>query len=207
MRSRTLRPLYLAAVMLAGLLPAAAQVSYRDPAPFVPRYTLGFNYSTTRSNAPPEGRCECFSTNGIAVENATTIKYWLRAATELNYSRASSIGPLGQDLSLTTITAGPQVVLHGRRFDTFAQTIFGLAHGANSYFPKGASYSTSASSFAWKMGGGFDVNLNHALAVRAVEAQYLHTSFPNGVNDSQNHLTLSFGVVWKLKGRLWTPSY
>jgi opacity protein-like surface antigen len=207
-RNRALhRATLLAAALLFTLPLASAQMSYRDASPYVPRYTVGVSYSTTRGNAPPGGLCQCFSTNGIAVNSTVTWKYWLRSTTEVNNSRASNIGPLGQNLTLTTITAGPQIVLHGRYFETFAGLGLGFAHGSNSYFPTSTGYSTSANSFAWKTGGGFDVNLNHRLAVRAVEVQYLHTAFPNGMNDSQNHITVSVGLLLKMRGHLMSPTY
>jgi peptidoglycan-associated lipoprotein len=203
MRSKAL----LLLLSLVGVLPLEAQMSFRDPAPWVPRYTTSITYSTTRGNAPPGGMCQCFEAQGFGASNGVAVKYWLRAYTEFNHSKALSIGPLGQNLSLTTFVAGPQVVFHGPHFDTFAQVTMGLAHGSDSYFPSANSYTTSANSFAYKMGGGVDVNLTHLIGLRVLDLQYLHTSFPNGMNNSQNQLTLAGGVVFRLRGRLWTPGY
>ena len=50
-------------------------------------------------------------TAGFA-EGAYAFRYWLRAAAEVTGSQASNIGPLGQNLTLLTYTAGPQVALH-----------------------------------------------------------------------------------------------
>jgi peptidoglycan-associated lipoprotein len=194
-------------LFIFGILPLKAQISFRDPAPWVPRYTTSITYSTTRGNAPPEGACQCFQTQGLGASNAVTLKYWLRAYSEVSRSTALSIGPLGQNLTLTTVVAGPQMVFHGPHFDTFAQATLGLAHASNSYFPQGNTYTTSANSMAFKTGGGVDVNLNHRFALRVLDLQYLHTSFPNGANDSQNHMVLAGGLVVKFNGRLWTPGY
>jgi opacity protein-like surface antigen len=189
-----------------GIGQAHAQMHFTDPSPFVPRYTIEFGFSSTRANAPPNGSCQCFQTFGYSAANAITIKYWLRANTDFQRSTASSIGPLGQNLTLTTLTAGPQVVFHGPRFETFAGVSGGIAHGSNSYFPSATGYTTSANSFAYKMGGGIDVNLSHRLAARVIDAEFLHTSFPNGVNSSENHLTMGFGLVLKMHGRYWIPN-
>jgi peptidoglycan-associated lipoprotein len=195
-----------APVVLALLvLPLAhAQAGRYDILPAVPRFTLAGEYNYIRANAPPSG-CECFSLNGASVQGGLTLRYWLRAVADVGYSRTSSIGTLGQDLTLTTYMGGPQIVLHGRRVETFAHALVGGAHGADSYFPTGTSYTTSASSFAYKLGGGFDYSLNHFLAVRIIEVNYLHTGFPNAANNSQNHLVIGTGIVLHLRNSAWAP--
>jgi opacity protein-like surface antigen len=192
--------------LFLGIGQAHAQMHYSDPSPFVPRYTIEAGFSSTRGNAPPNGACQCFQTYGYSAANAITLKYWLRVNTDFQRSKANSIGPLGQNLTLTTVTAGPQVVFHGPHFETFAGVSGGFAHGSNSYFPSATGYTTSANSFAYKMGGGVDISLNHRLSVRAIDAEFLHTSFPNGVNSSQNQLTIGAGIVVKMRGRYWIPN-
>jgi peptidoglycan-associated lipoprotein len=83
----------------------------------------------------------------------------------------------------------------------YGQVLFGIAHASDSYFPVGNSYETSATSFAYTAGGGLDVELNHRLAIRAIEGQFLHTGFPNASNNAQNHMVISAGIVFKLGAR------
>jgi peptidoglycan-associated lipoprotein len=172
--------------------------------PYVPRYTVALGYQYIRANAPP-GSCNCFSTNGGFAEGAYAFRYWLRAAAEVTGSQASNIGPLGQNLTLMTYTAGPQVVLHVHRLEPYAQALFGAAHASNSYFPSSTSYSTSATSFAYQAGGGIDFTLSRHIGIKVIEAQYLHTGFPNGTNGAQSHLMLGAGIVFRLHGSSWTP--
>ncbi len=183
---------------------ANAQVRGADPAPYVPQYTVSLGFEHLRANAPPAS-CNCFDTNGGFISGTYAFRYWLRAAAEVTGNRDSNIGPLGQNLTLLTYTAGPQVVLHMGRIEPYAQALFGAAHASDSYFPSATSYSTSANSFAYQTGGGIDFTLTRHLAVKAIEAQYLHTGFPNGTNGSQNHLMLGAGIVFRLHGSLWTP--
>lgn len=187
-----------------GTVLANAQARYSDPTPYVPRYTVSLGFQNIRANAPP-ANCNCFGLYGGYASGAITYKYWLRAAAEVTGSHANKIGPLGQNLTLMTYTAGPQVVLHTGRFEPYVQALFGAAHGSDSYFPSATSYSTSATSFAYQTGGGIDFNLSHRLAIRAIEAGYMHTSFPNGTNGAQNHLMLGAGIVFRLHGELWAP--
>jgi peptidoglycan-associated lipoprotein len=188
----------------AGLPLAHAQVGAYDPSPTVPRFTLAAQYNYIRANAPPAG-CECFSLNGGDLQAGVTMRYWLRAVADVGGAHASTIGTLGQNLTLFTYMGGPEVVLHGRRIETFGHGLFGAAHGSDSYFPTATSYSTSANSFAYKLGGGFDFDLSHRLALRVVEVDYLHTGFPNAANNAQSHLVIGAGLVLHLHNRMWTP--
>lgn len=192
------------AVMLFFLVfavaPAArAQAGPMDPTTFVPRYAVGLGFNHIRANAPPTA-CGCFDMNGGFVSGSVELKYWLDAAGEVTAGHANNIGSLGQNLTLTTYTAGPRVNFRRQKFVTYAQALFGASHGSDSYFPEGSSYSTSASSFAFSTGGGLDYHLNHRFAIQLIEAQYLHTGFPNGANNGQNHLMLGAGLVVKFHG-------
>ncbi len=180
------------------LLPAQAPV--RNDAVGAPRFSLALGYDYIRANAPPAD-CGCFNMNGGFASANLPIRSWLSADVEVTGGHANNIGPLGQDLTLMTYTAGPRVTLGKHRVAPFAQALFGAAHGGDSYFPKNASYSTSATSFAFTAGGGIDYNLSRRVAIRLVQAQYLHTSFPNGSTNSQQHVMLSAGVVFKFGGR------
>lgn len=71
----------------------------------------------------------------------------------------------------------------------------GEAFCMNSVFPSPHAISSTSSSFAVKAGGGVDVALSRRLALRAIEANYLSTRFPNATNNEQNNLMLGAGVV------------
>lgn len=203
-----MRPLF--AALLASLLSfaiassAAAQAGPTDPAAFLPRYTVGLGFNNIRANAPPSS-CGCFDMNGGFLSGSAAVNYWLSAAAEVTGGHATNIGPLGQSLTLTTYTVGPRVDFRLQRFSPYVQVLLGAAHASDSYFPENGTYSTSANSFAFSTGGGVEYFINHRFTIRVIEAQYLHTSFPNGGNDSQNHLMLGAGVVFKLRGHYAQP--
>ena len=46
-------------------------------------------------------------------------------------------------------------------------------------------------------GGGLDIAITRHFAVRALEADYYRTQFSNGLNDRQNNLRLSAGVIFR----------
>ena len=109
-----------------------------------------------------------------------------------------------------TYLAGPRLSLRSHeRFTPFAQALFGVAHASP------VSYSTgctglgctplpSETQFAMTAGGGLDFRLTHHLALRAIQAEYLMTSFENlttGQSAHQNDMRLSTGLVFRFGGR------
>ena len=184
----------------AGLAQSKPQFKHLD----VPRYDLSIGYNNIRANAPPAD-CNCFNMNGGSVSGAVHLTNWLAIAGEFTGGHSSNISPLGQGLTLTTFTAGPRVTYVWRRFIPFGEALVGGAHGSDSYFPSSTSSSSSASSFAVSTGGGLDIKLDKRFSVRALEMQYLRTSFPNAVNNEQNHLMIGAGLVVNFEGHHSQP--
>lgn len=195
----------LLALALLGASPALhAQTGSKDPTQFIPRAEVAVGYQFAHTNAPPSG-CQCFGLNGGFASLAVKYKYWLSFAGEVSGSHANGISSLGQNLTLTTFAAGPRVTFRGKRLVYFGQVLAGGAHASDSYFPSSSGAKPTATSFAFTSGGGVDFNLNHRLAIRPIEVQYLHTQFPNGVNDRENHLLIGAGLVVKFHGRYALP--
>lgn len=187
-----------------GVSAAAAQQRPADPVTVVPRFDLSLGYNHINANAPP-GISNYFGPNGGYVSGAYHFNDWFSIAGEFTGGHASNISALGQDLTLTTFMAGPRVSYPWHRLAPFAQIFFGGAHGSDSYFPSGTSFSTSASSWAFKTGGGLDINLTRRFAVRVFDVDYLRTALPNGTSDSQNQLMIDAGIVIKFGGRHEAP--
>jgi outer membrane protein OmpA-like peptidoglycan-associated protein/opacity protein-like surface antigen len=169
------------------------------------RYDFAVGYNNIRANAPPKD-CQCFDMNGGFVFGTLHLTDGLRIAGEFTGGHASNISSLGQGLTLTTFTAGPQISHRIGQFRPYGEVMVGGAHGSDSYFPSHSSSSTSASSFALSAGGGLDFNLNTRFSIRAFDVQYLRTSFPNATNDEQNQLMVGAGLVIKFYGRNKKPA-
>ncbi|MDE1155946.1 MAG: OmpA family protein [Acidobacteriaceae bacterium] len=196
------RTIWMLALMSVMTTAVKGQVR-TDPTPFIPRTSVAVGYSLLNANAPP-GNSEGFHAQGGFASVAVRTKDWLSVAGEVNGVRATKISTYGQNLTLLTYTAGPRFSLHQRRMSEFAQAMFGAAQARDSYFPTATSYTTSANSFALTLGGGWDIELSHHFALRAFQAQYLHTALPNAVNGSQNQLLLGAGIVAKFGGHYGT---
>ncbi len=185
MRSRSYT-LVLACAL--GLLPQAAAWAQRSPA-------VALTYQATRSNAGP-GQCGCFFLQGGSAQVSVPVVGPLSIAGEIAGGTKSK-AYLGYDVSLITYTVGPQLRLTRGRFEPFAEALLGGAHGSG--LPFGTTGSTSANSFALVLGGGVDVALSAHFALRAVEADYLHTELPNTGNNRQNNLRLGAGLRFRFR--------
>lgn len=159
------------------------------------RVNVGIDYNYVRSNAPPGG-CGCIDLQGGDGWLSFNFTRHVAVVGLVSGQRATDIEGSGTDLTLTTFVVGPRYSFEvGRRVAPFAQVLVGGAHASGSLAPGNVLIDGSSNAFAMIAGGGLDVALNHHFAIRAVEADYFMTRFKNGVNDRQNNLRLSAGVV------------
>jgi outer membrane protein OmpA-like peptidoglycan-associated protein/opacity protein-like surface antigen len=198
MRGTTLK---LSALVLASLVTPAMWSQSKPQRKLIDAtsYDFAAGYQNIRANAPPGG-CQCFDLNGGFVSGSYHLNDWLRIAGEFTGGHGSHISPLGQNLTLMTFTGGPQISHRFGPFRPYGEVLVGGARGSDSYFPSKNASSTSATSFAYSAGGGLDVYLTPRFSIRAFDAQYLRTSFPNGTNNEQNQLMIGAGIVIKFYG-------
>ncbi len=121
------------------------------------------------------------------------------AGTQTDNAANSGIG-----LTLVTATFGPRYTYykpigseHKRSLAIFGQALGGQAWGFNSFFPTASGGETDHISVAMQIGGGVDLGLSRHFGIRAFEADWVRTQFPNGTTDVQNTLRLGAGVVFR----------
>ena len=148
-------------------------------------------YTYLRVNAPPGG-CGCLSMNGGNGGVAYLLNEHFAIAGDVAVVTAGNVLGSGQSLTLISYQAGPRFYLPVRRVTPFGEVLVGGVHAVNPAF--GGS-GPSANAFAATVGGGVDLRVNRTFALRLLEADYFVTTFSNGVNDHQNSLRLSAGVV------------
>jgi peptidoglycan-associated lipoprotein len=159
---------------------------------------VSVDYSYLRANQGP-GMCGCFNMNGGNAEVAFYIDRGFSAVADLTGEHAGSVNGGAQGLSLVSFTAGPRFTYPiRRRYEPFAEALFGGVHGFDSSFPVTPGPTGSANGFATLVGGGLDIRLKSYVAIRAFQADYFLTHLPNGVNDRQNNLRLTAGIVLRL---------
>ena len=158
--------------------------------------SLGYGY--LRANHGP-GQCGCFNMNGGTADIAFHFHRGFSAVADLTGEHSTSVNGGSQGLSLVSFTAGLRFSYPVRsRYGPFAQTLFGVVHGFDSYFPSTSGPTATANGFAMNAGGGMDIRLKSYLAIRPFQADYFLTHLPNGVNDRQNNFRLTAGIVLRI---------
>jgi peptidoglycan-associated lipoprotein len=167
----------------------------------VPLAEMGADYNYVHTNAPPGG-CGCFSMNGGDGWFAYNLTDTVAAVAQLSSQHASNVGAPGSDLTLTSYLFGPRYSWRkAGRFVPFSQVLLGGAYASGTFAPGTAGYPGSSNAFAMTVGAGLDIALNRRVAVRAFQADYYLTHFANSVNDHQNNLRISAGLVFRFGKR------
>jgi len=158
---------------------------------------VSLGYSYVHANAPP-GQCRCFSMNGGSGAFAGYLGHGFSAVADAGGYFQSNVVGSGRSFTLETFLFGPRYSYrHSRNWTPFAQFLAGGAHGSGTLYGT-ATTSGSVTGFSLSTGGGLDWNAGRHMAVRLFQAEYLMTRLPNGVNNNQNDLRLTFGVVFRL---------
>jgi outer membrane immunogenic protein len=182
-------------VVTSGAL-AKAQQSPVDSTK--PRPELALTYTFVHANAPPGG-CGCFSLNGGSAEFAWPVGLrGLALAGDVTVGHTNSIGSSGASLTLSSFTTGVRYAppFKRTRFQPFGEVLVGYSHISGSLVQSVQGQTTSSSNgFAANLGGGLDAQINKRLSLRLIEADYLVTTFDNGINNHQNLLRVSTGIV------------
>ena len=188
----------LCALLIATLALSSATLRAQAPADVHHRPDVAFEYTYVHSNAPPGG-CGCFSMNGGSVSIAQPFRSGRIAfAFDATFGQSTGVSSRNELLTLSTFTGGVRYkpFLHGK-WAPFGEVLVGASHAAGSLVnaPNPAA-SDSALVFASNIGGGVDRRISERWSLRIVEADYFVTTFTNGVNDHQNNIRLSSGVVY-----------
>jgi opacity protein-like surface antigen len=103
-----------------------------------------------------------------------------------------------EKIRANTYLFGPQFSYRGnKRVTPFARVLFGASNLNAKATELGQSAEFSDTNFSYGLGGGLDIRVSKRIAIRAVQADYIHTrSFGEG----QHNGRLSFGVVFRLGG-------
>lgn len=149
-----------------------------------------------------------FWMQGGAVELGARLYRGLGIAARVEGGHVGAANANGVPLSLVTTVFGLRYRVASRsgRYVIFGDGLAGQSNGFHSLFSKGSGpvgspsvgTTTSSNALAVEIGGGLDVSLSRRLAVRAIEALYLRTGFPNSTTNIQNNLSLGAGIVFRL---------
>jgi outer membrane immunogenic protein len=176
--------------LLAAALLGAAAAHGQEVSPF--EVSLGYSY--VRANASP-GQCGCFSMNGGSGAFAASMGHGISLVADVDGYFQNNVVGAGRSLTVETFLFGPRLSSHHwKKWTPFAQALAGEAHGNGTLYGS-TTTSASVNGFSTSAGGGLDWNVGRNMSLRLIQAEYLLTRLPNYVNNNQNDLRLTFGVV------------
>lgn len=183
------------AFTLAAIAPAslAAQVQSKE---LDSALEVSLTYNSTLANVTTT---RTFWMQGGALQVNGRVWRDLGIAGDVVALHTGNVNNSGVGLDLISYTAGPRYTWrpsHGNA-TYFGEALAGVAHGANSIFPTGGHIDSSSNSVALQLGGGINLLVSRHLMVRAVEADWLRTQFPNATTDVQNNLLLGTGIAYR----------
>ncbi len=181
-------------ILLCGAILAVAMAASAQEQPRVEAFA---GYSYMRMNIPTSPFAFTSSnTSGIGFNGGSgqvsfNLTNWLGAVADFGGYTSNSLD-LPTDTNVISYMFGPRVWMGSGRLRPFGEALFGGARISDSLVNFG-----SENAFAMAVGGGLDYDVTSHFAVRPVEADYFLTKFSDGVNDRQNNLRLSAGVVFR----------
>ena len=102
----------------------------------------------------------------------------------------------GANVHIYSYTGGPVVGFREGRVNPFVHVLFGGAHVSVSESAQGATVSVSKNGFTTLFGGGVDVKVNRAVAVRLAEFDWVYYHF-SALNTSNDNVRLTTGIVFR----------
>ena len=186
-------PLLLTASLRAQALAPASTSGHQE-------VDLAVTYTAQHSNLVSN---PTFWQQGGSVELSAQAYHGFGIAANIAGTNVGDAAKSGTGLTMVTATFGPRYTWYrpvgGARKKSlaiFGHGLIGEAHGFNSYFPTPAASLTDYNSFALQVGGGVDLGLSRHIAVRAIQADWLRTQFPNSTTNVQNTLfRIAAGIV------------
>jgi opacity protein-like surface antigen len=196
-------------VLLCGLV---LGLSLSATAQDLPRIDVFGGYSYVRVNFPGGSSGATFpgdthiNLNGGSGSAALYLGNRLGVVADIGGYKFSTVTVSGRDFNaegnVISYLFGPRIRLGGEKITPFAQVLFGGAHAGDITSSSSPPCPTSAActltksqnAFAMTAGGGVDVKVARHFSIRG-QAEYLLTKFTDGVNDRQNNVRISAGIV------------
>ena len=181
-----------AVIVLLAVLGIALPTKAQEDASKLEAYAgydyIRFNINANVSGFPPS---ESFNANGGGGQLVFNANNWLGVVGDL-----SGYGVTDTSSHLVgwvmPYLFGPRINFRRGRVTPFAQALFGAILASNTIGGLG-----SQNNFAMAVGGGLDIRVSRHFSVRPVQAEYLLTKIPDGLNNRQNNVRLSAGIVYR----------
>jgi len=158
------------------------------------RLDLAVTYSATRADVVGGSN---FWMQGGSLQAHSQIYRGLGLVGDLSGWHEGNIQSSGVSLDMVTTTFGPRYTWQPAhaRYTFYGQVLVGVANGFHSDFPTSFGVVPRSKSLAFKLGGGLNIALTPHVGLRAIEANWLRTQFPNSSTGVQNSCQLNTGLV------------
>ena len=152
----------------------------------------GYNYVRFNINAsasvlqPPS---QTFNANGGGGQLVYNVNHWLGVLGDVSGYWATNGMKAGAAMPYLF---GPRASIRRGKVTPFVQTLFGGILTSSGIATLGWQ-----THFAMAVGGGVDARVSRHISVRPVEAEYLLTKIPDGLNNRQNNFRFGAGIVFR----------
>jgi hypothetical protein len=190
---------------MAAMLVTSSAVAQAVPAAESAPVDVAVTYVALRTNHITG---QSFWMQGGAVELGARAYRGLGIAARVEGEYAGTNTTTGEPLSMVIAVFGPRYTMESRggRYAIFGEGLAGISNGFHSLFSEGsgpvgsvnAGTTSSSNALAVETGGGVDVRLRRHVAIRAIQANYVRTQFPNTTTNVQNSFSVGAGVVLRL---------
>lgn len=192
------------------LLGVCSMVVYSQDAPNSDRHSLSlsavdfaFTYVPERAKTSNVD-CGCFWFQGGSAEVALESPFGLSLVSSFTGQHATALSG-GGDVGKLSYLFGPRFMKRlpwgtsKHESLIFGEALFGGVHGFDGIFPNGSATASTANSFGFQSGGGWEVALAHNVFLRPAQVDYFRSNLPNAGSQSQNDLRLAFGVSYRIQ--------
>ena len=160
---------------------------------------LSASYADIDSNTAPGDASIRLS--GARFSASYYMKGWLAAVGDVGFYRQAQVVSNEFNLTVSTYQFGPRIRLRIRsRLTPFGQLLLGVGHAGGTLYTRslgpGLPPLGANNALLYTAGGGADWRLKPRIALRVIQAEYLHSQFLNGSRNRQDNLSISTGVVF-----------
>ena len=159
-------------------------------------FDVGVNYAYVHANAPPAA-CGCFSMNGGGGSLVVNLSRGLSLVADLEATHASNLNGTTQSITVFDYLFGPRYSYRSSsRFTPYVQAMAGGSDELSNY-----AFVQNSQAFTASGGGGVSRALGRRLAWNLLQVDYIYSRLPNAVNNHQNDLRVSTGLVFRFGPR------
>jgi outer membrane immunogenic protein len=160
-------------------------------------------YSYMRANIVFTGAP--LSANGGSTSVAVYLSDWFGLLGDFGLYQQRNVAGQGFSLAFSTYQFGPRLRFPQLKHVTpFAHFLWGGGHAGGTAYTRSLGFGVPplgvSNGFVLTAGAGADWKVSPRIAIRLVQADYLHSEFLNGGGNRQENIRLSTGVVFSFAG-------